>query len=199
MTSCAPTRAFRTAGMKAHAAPASDASDQHRRDDQEPRQPFEQDPQPRGGESAHEQLALGADVEEVGAEAVCDRQPREDQRRGAHERLADLIRVAQRAVVQRGERREGIVPGDRHDDRAGDHGQQHADQRRADLLRHDHPSPALGGDLLRRRHERHPPRPRSRPPRRPRRAPRRRPSCTRPASRRPSPPRRTRRRCDPRT
>jgi hypothetical protein len=47
-------------------------------------------------------LAFRADVEEPGPEPVGHREPGEDERRGPHERLADLPPAAEGAVEKRG-------------------------------------------------------------------------------------------------
>ena len=53
-------------------------------------------------ERAHQELALGADVEQAGLEAEGDRQAAEDERRGRDEGVDDRVEAAERALDQRG-------------------------------------------------------------------------------------------------
>ena len=58
------------------------------------------EPDERRAESARRELALGADVEQPGAQPERDREPGERQRRRLVEHLAEAVRVAPRALEQ---------------------------------------------------------------------------------------------------
>ena len=71
---------------------------------------------PRGGGGADEQLALGADVEQPGAERERHRERGPDERRGAAERRVDAIGAAEHAPQQRPVGLEGVAADQQDDD-----------------------------------------------------------------------------------
>ncbi len=101
MTSWAPIRAFISAGMKAHAAPARAAARSAAGAATAHGRPAELDADERGPEAPEEQLPLGPDVEEPSAEAVGDSKTGEDERCGPDECLADLPRAPERTGEHR--------------------------------------------------------------------------------------------------
>ena len=84
--------------MKPQRAPASDAGQRRRAGSRSTRARRPGDAHGDRAERAHQELALGADVEQAGLEAEGDRQAAEDQRRGRDERSDDRIEAADRAL-----------------------------------------------------------------------------------------------------
>ena len=95
ITSCAPKRALSTPATPPHAAPAAAARERGRAGAAARRQERQRDADQRRGEAAEIELALDADVEQPGAEPERHREPGEDQRRGAEQRLADAVAGAE--------------------------------------------------------------------------------------------------------
>ena len=68
-----------------------EARDQRHRDGDDGGSVGQRDAGHDSTEGAHEELALGADVEETGLEAETDGESAQDVRRGTHERVDDAI------------------------------------------------------------------------------------------------------------
>ena len=86
MTSCAPVRALSTPAMPAHSAPPSAGAEDAEQQVQPERQ-VEREPDEAGEDATEDDLALGADVEQPGAEPDAQAEAGEDQRRRDGERL----------------------------------------------------------------------------------------------------------------
>ena len=101
ITSCAPNRALRYAGTAPTTPPAAPAAIMQRRTAKMSGVPDrERQTRQRRRESAGRELALGADVEQSGAEAERDGEPGEGERRRLVEHLAEAVRVPPRPFEQ---------------------------------------------------------------------------------------------------
>ena len=152
ITSCAPNFALSAPGSAPTAPPPTAAGDDvhgQRRDRREPFRQHESDE--RRGESARGELALGADVEQAGAQSHRHGESGERERRRLVEHLAEAVRVAPCALEQQAIHRARVLP-EHQDQRVADDG---GDEQRHDGGKHGFFDVRAQRRSSRRSHSRH--------------------------------------------